>query len=45
LVDRSEEGARRSYRCRIEFEKNTVLQRFTLDEQNKLASAQTEAVR
>jgi hypothetical protein len=45
LVDRSEEGSLRSYRYRVEFEKNTVLQRFIFDEQNKLAVCQTEDLR
>ena len=45
LVDRSEEGGKRSYRYRMEFEKNTLLQRLVFDEQNKLASSQTEDVR
>ena len=45
LVDRSEEGGKRSYRYRMEFEKNTLLQRVVFDEQNKLASSQTEDVR
>jgi len=45
LVDRSEEAGKRSYRYRMEFEKNTILQRFVFDEQNKLAASQTEDIR
>ena len=45
LVDRSEEGGKRSYRYRMEFEKNTLLQRLVFDEQNKLAASETEDVR
>ena len=45
LVDRSEETGKRSYRYRMEFEKNTILQRFVFDEQNKLAASQTEDIR
>jgi len=45
LVDRSEEGCLRRYRYRAEFEKNTMLQRFVFDEQNKLAACQTEDLR
>jgi hypothetical protein len=45
LVDRSEEAGKRSYRYRVEFEKNTILQRFVFDEQNKLAASQTEDIR
>jgi len=41
LVDRSAEGGKRSYRYRLEFEKNTLLQRFVFDEQNKLAVSST----
>jgi len=45
LVDRSEEAGKRSYRYRAQFEKNTILQRFVFDEQNKLAASQTEDIR
>ena len=45
LVDRSEEGGRRTYRYRAEFEKTTILQRFVFDEQGKLAASQTEDIR
>jgi hypothetical protein len=45
LVDRSEEGGKRSYRYRMAFERTTVLQQFVFDEQNKLASSQTEDIR
>ena len=44
LVDRSDENGRRTYRYRLEFAKATVLQRFVLDDQNKLASGGSEAV-
>jgi hypothetical protein len=44
LVDRGTEGANRTYRYRFEFEKNTVLQRFIFDEQNKLVEANTEEI-
>lgn len=45
LVDRSEEGGKRSYRYRVEFEKNTLLQQLVFDEQNKLAATRTEDIR
>jgi hypothetical protein len=45
LVDRREEGGKRSYRYRMEFEKNTILQHFVFDEQNKLAASRTEDIR
>lgn len=45
LVDRQEEGGKRIYRYRVEFEKNTVLQRIVFDEQNKLAVSDTEDIR
>jgi hypothetical protein len=44
LVDRNTDGARRTYRYRFEFEKNTLLQRFIFDEQNKLAESNTEEI-
>ena len=44
LVDRSEEGANRSYRYRVAFEKNTVLQQFVFDGQNKLTASRTEEI-
>jgi hypothetical protein len=43
LVDRSEENGRRTYRYRLEFANATVLQRFVLDKQNKLADGGSEA--
>ena len=45
LVDRSEESGKRCYRYRVEFEKNTVLQLFVFDEQNKVTSCRTEDIR
>lgn len=45
LVDRSEAEGKRSYRYRIQFEKNTVLQHLVFDEQNKLVVADTEDIR
>ena len=45
LVDRNEESGKRSYRYRVEFENNTVLQRFLFDEQNKIISCPAEDVR
>ena len=45
LVDRSDEGGKRSYRYRLEFENNMLLQKFIFDEQNKVASCQTEDIR
>ena len=45
LVDRSEAGGKRSYRYRLEFENNRLLQKFIFDEQNKLAACQTEDIR
>lgn len=44
LVDRSETNGQRSYRYRLEFGKAIILQRFILDEQNKLVTDGTEAV-
>ncbi len=44
LVDRQVDGSNRTYRYRFEFEKNTLLQRFTFDEQNKLAASNTEEI-
>ncbi len=44
LVDRSEEGSNRSYRYRVAFEKNTVLQQFVFDGQNKLTVSRTEEI-
>jgi len=43
LVGRSEENGQRSYRYRLEFANATVLQRFVLNEQNKLVSGGSEA--
>ena len=45
LVDRSDEGKKRTYRYRVEFEKNTLLQRFVFDEKNKVVSCPTEDIR
>jgi hypothetical protein len=45
LVDRSEESGKRSYRYRVEFEKNTILQRFVFDEHNKIISCPAEDIR
>jgi hypothetical protein len=45
LVDRNEESGKRSYRYRVEFENNTVLQRFLFDERNKIISCPAEDVR
>jgi len=45
LVDRSEAGGKRSYRYRLEFEKNTLLQYLVFDEQNKLAVGTTEEIK
>ena len=44
LVDRATDGAKRIYRYRFEFAKNTLLQRFVFDEQNKLVEANTEEI-
>jgi hypothetical protein len=44
LVDQGTEGTKRTYRYRFEFEKNTLLQRFIFDEQNKLAESNTEEI-
>jgi hypothetical protein len=45
LVERSEAGGKRSYRYRMEFERNTLLQHLVFDEQNKLAVGTTEDIR
>ena len=45
LVERSETNGKRSYRYRLEFEKNTLLQHLVFDEQNKLAVGTTEDIR
>jgi hypothetical protein len=44
LVDRGEEGSNRSYRYRVAFEKNTILQQFVFDGQNKLTASRTEEI-
>ena len=44
LVDRHEEGGMRSYRYRLDFEKNTLLQLLVFDEKNKLVSGVTEEI-
>ncbi len=45
LVDRSEEGGKRTYRYRVEFEKGTLLQRLVFDEQDKLVAGSTEDIK
>jgi hypothetical protein len=45
LVDRNDEGKKRTYRYRVEFEKNTLLQRFVFDEKNKVVACPTEDIR
>lgn len=45
LVDRSEVDGKRSYRYRLEFEKNMLLQHLVYDEQNKLAVGMTEDIK
>jgi hypothetical protein len=45
LVDRTEDGGKRTYRYRIEFEKCTVLQRVVFNDQNKLADSGAEDIR
>ncbi len=45
LVERTETNGNRSYRYRLEFEKNTLLQHLVFDEQNKLAVGVTEDIR
>jgi hypothetical protein len=45
LVDRSEEGGKRSYRYRLEFENNMLLQKFIFDKQNKVAWCRTGDIR
>jgi hypothetical protein len=45
LVDRNEEGGKPCYRYRVEFEKNTILQRFIFDDQNKIISCPAEDIR
>ncbi len=42
LVDRVETNGLRTYRYRMEFGKGTTIQRVVLDNQNKLADAETE---
>jgi hypothetical protein len=44
LVDRTTDGPKRIYRYRFEFEKNTLLQRFIFDAQNKLVESNTEEI-
>jgi hypothetical protein len=44
LVNREADGHRRVYRYRFEFQKNTLLQRFIFDEQNKLTASNTEEI-
>jgi hypothetical protein len=45
LVDRNEESGTRSYRYRVKFENNTVLQRFLFDDRNKIISCPAEDIR
>jgi hypothetical protein len=45
LVDRREEGGRRSYRYRIMLERNTLLQQFVIDEQGRIALSRLEDIR
>ncbi len=45
LVDHATETNRRTYRYRLEFERNTLLQRLVFDEHNKLAAGTTEDIR
>ncbi len=42
LVDRTSDSDTLTYRYRIEFEKVTVLERFVLDKQNKVALLESE---
>jgi hypothetical protein len=42
LVDRGDVDGRRSYRYRIKFKTDTVLQHFVFDRQNKLVTCETE---
>ena len=44
LVERSEDGPNRSYRYRVAFQRNTVLQQFVFDGQDKLTASRTEAI-
>jgi len=45
LVDRSEDAGKRIYRYRLDFERGSILQQIVFDEQDKLASSQTEDIR
>ena len=45
LVDRSEEGEKRSYRYRVQLVRNTLLQQLVFDKQNKLVSSRIEDFR
>jgi hypothetical protein len=45
LVDRSDADARRTYRYRMEFQRNTLLQCLVFDEHNKLVAGTTEDIR
>jgi hypothetical protein len=45
LVERTADGSNRSYRYRMEFEKNTLLQHLVLTENGKIAVSVTEDVR
>jgi len=45
LLERSEEKGRRSYRYRVEFANNTLLQHFVFDEQNKIISCPAEDIK
>jgi hypothetical protein len=45
LVDRSDGDARRTYRYRMEFQRNTLLQCLVFDQQNRLVAGTTEDIR
>jgi hypothetical protein len=45
LVDRSDADARRTYRYRMEFQRNTLLQCLVFDEHNELVAGTTEDIR
>ena len=45
LVHRSEQDGKRIYRYRLDFERGSILQQIVFDEQDKLASSQTEDIR
>jgi hypothetical protein len=43
LLASVEDRGRRTYRYRIDFENGAVLQRFTFDDENRVASIESEA--